>query len=99
MVYVHLNRLIQDSDANILLVVGPGRGAPRRSWPISSSKARSASNYPQLERDELGLGRTGPAVRLARRLWPDHLTPETPGMIQQGNADRIEPGPRRRRGL
>src|ERR1051325_7609751 len=28
LVYAHLNRLIQDTNANILLVVGPGHGAP-----------------------------------------------------------------------
>src|SRR3954453_21974775 len=28
LIYAHLNRLIQDTDANVLLVVGPGHGAP-----------------------------------------------------------------------
>lgn len=82
MVYVHLNRLIQDSDANILLVVGPGRGAPAILANLFL-EGTLCEYYPQLERDELGLG------ELARQFgWPDgvpdHLTPETPGMIQQG---------------
>jgi len=28
LIYAHLNRLIADHDANVLLVVGPGHGAP-----------------------------------------------------------------------
>jgi xylulose-5-phosphate/fructose-6-phosphate phosphoketolase len=82
MVYVHLNRLIQDSDATILLVVGPGRGAPAILANLFL-EGTLCEHYPQLERDELGLN------ELARQFgWPDgapdHLAPETPGMIQQG---------------
>ncbi len=82
MVYVHLNRLIQDSDANILLVVGPGRGAPAILANLFL-EGTLCEYYPQLDRDELGL------CELARQFgWPDgvpdHLAPETPGMIQQG---------------
>jgi len=40
LIYVHLNRLIQDTGSSVLLVVGPGHGAPailRRSVPRGHS--------------------------------------------------------------
>ena len=82
MIYVHLNRLIQDSDANVLLVVGPGRGAPAILANLFL-EGTLCEYYPQMERDEFGLG------ELVRQFgWPDgvpdHLAGGTPGMIQQG---------------
>ncbi|TAK08935.1 MAG: phosphoketolase, partial [Candidatus Manganitrophaceae bacterium] len=82
LIYTHLNRLIQDTDAEILLVVGPGHGAP----------AILANLYLEGTLGEydsaLRPGLEG-AHRLVRQFsWPygapSHLVPQTPGMIQEG---------------
>jgi xylulose-5-phosphate/fructose-6-phosphate phosphoketolase len=82
MVYVHLNRLIQDSDANVLLAVGPACAAPAILANLFL-EGTLCEYYPQLDRDEAGIN------ELARQFgWPDgvpdHLTARVPGMIQQG---------------
>jgi xylulose-5-phosphate/fructose-6-phosphate phosphoketolase len=82
LIYAHLNRLIQDTDAGVLLVVGPGHGGP----------AILAGLYLEGTLREydaaLSLDAAG-ADRLARRFcWPlgapSHLYPGTPGQIQEG---------------
>ncbi len=83
MVYVHLDRLVQDIDAGVLLVVGPGCGAPAILANLFI-EGTLCEYYPQLDRDEAG------ANELARQFgWPDgvpdHLSPQAPGMIQAGN--------------
>ncbi len=82
MVYVHLNRLIQDSDPNILLVVGPGYAAPAILANLFL-EGTLCEYAPQLDHDEPGLN------ELARQFgWPDgvpeYLAPEIPGVIEQG---------------
>ncbi len=80
--YAHLDRLIQDTGARFLLVVGPGHGAPA----IISNlylEGTLEEYYPELSRDEKGV------AELVRRFsWPDgfpsHLFPGTPGMIHEG---------------
>jgi xylulose-5-phosphate/fructose-6-phosphate phosphoketolase len=82
LIYAHLNRLIQDTKASILLVVGPGHGAP----------AILADLYLEGTLEEydsaLSLDAAG-ADRLTRQFsWPlgapSHLYPGTPGQIQEG---------------
>ncbi len=82
MIYVHLDRLVQDIEANVLLVVGPGHAAPAVLANLFI-EGTLCEYYPQLDRDEAG------ANELARQFgWPDgvpdHLSPQTPGMIQAG---------------
>jgi xylulose-5-phosphate/fructose-6-phosphate phosphoketolase len=86
MIYTHLNRLIQDTDADVTLVVGPGHVAPAVLANLYL-EGTLREYYPALGLDEAG------AHRLARQFgWPDgvpdRLTPETPGMIHAGG----EPG-------
>ncbi len=80
--YVHLNRLIKESDLNMMYVIGPGHGGPgivAQSYLEGSYTER----YPAIERSRSGLH------RLFRQFsWPygipSHVSPETPGSIHEG---------------
>ncbi len=82
LIYTHLNRLIQDTDANIMLVVGPGHGAPAILANLFLEGALGDIDS-RLSLDEAGVN------NLVRRYGfpggtPLHLSAETPGMIQEG---------------
>ena len=82
LIYAHLNRLIQDTDASVLLVVGPGHGAPA-TLACLYLEGTLKEYDPALSLDSAG------ADRLARQFsWPmgapSHVYPGTPGMIQEG---------------
>ena len=80
--YVHLNRIITNRDANVLFIAGPGHGAPSlvaNSW----LEGTYSEVYPQVSRDEAGM------CRLFRQFsFPggisSHAGPETPGSIHEG---------------
>src|SRR4051794_3529184 len=78
----HLDRLIRAHDADILLVTGPGHGAPANLANLFLDGSLGEF-YPELRRDRGGLG------RLVRGFswpggFPSHLTPGTPGTIHEG---------------
>src|SRR3954454_14841773 len=80
--YAHLNRLIRAQDAEILLVTGPGHGAPANLANLFL-EGSLGEFYPELGRDRAGL------ERLVRGFswpggFPSHLTPGTPGTIHEG---------------
>jgi xylulose-5-phosphate/fructose-6-phosphate phosphoketolase len=82
LIYAHLNRLIQDTSASVLLVVGPGHGAPAVLANLFL-EGTLADYYADMVRDLAG------ANRLVRQFsWPggapSHLVPATPGTIQEG---------------
>lgn len=82
LVYAHLGRLIQDTDRDVLLVVGPGHGAPAVLANLYLEGTLGEHD------DALRQGARG-ADELARRFsWPgghaSHVKPDTPGMIQEG---------------
>ena len=82
LVNAHLNRLIQDTDASVLLVVGPGHGAPS-TLACFYLEGTLAEYDPALTLDAAGAG------HLARQFsWPmgapSHTYPGTPGTIQEG---------------
>jgi xylulose-5-phosphate/fructose-6-phosphate phosphoketolase len=82
LVYSHLNRLIQDTDANVLLVVGPGHGAPAILAELYL-EGTLGEYYPDFSRDLAG------ANRLVRQFsWPggmpSHIGALTPGTINEG---------------
>ena len=80
--YVHLNRLINENDLNMMVVIGPGHGGPglvAQTYLEGSYTER----YPAIERNRNGLH------RLFRQFsWPygipSHVSPETPGSIHEG---------------
>ncbi|HEX9412931.1 MAG TPA: phosphoketolase, partial [Ktedonobacterales bacterium] len=56
LIYSHLNRLIQDTDAQVLLVVGPGHGAPAILSEMYLEGTLVAF-YPGMTRDAAGVDR------------------------------------------
>ncbi len=82
LIYVHLNRLINENDLNMIYIIGPGHGGPgivAHSYLEGSYSER----YPAIERNRSGLD------RLFRQFsWPggipSHVAPEIPGSIHEG---------------
>jgi xylulose-5-phosphate/fructose-6-phosphate phosphoketolase len=82
LIYVHLNRLIQDTDANLIYITGPGHGAPAILANVYLEGTYSEI-YPEVTQDEAGL------LRLFRQFStpggvPSHVSPHTPGSIHEG---------------
>jgi xylulose-5-phosphate/fructose-6-phosphate phosphoketolase len=82
LIYAHLNRLVSDRDEELLLVVGPGHGAPAIYANLFLEGTLAAFD-PRYARDEAG------ATALARAFsWPggmpSHLTAHTPGALHEG---------------
>ena len=82
MIYAHLNRLILDTDASILLIVGPGHGAPAILANLFL-EGTFQEYYDDINFDIPGL------TEFVRQFsWPygmpSHLFPGTPGMIHEG---------------
>jgi xylulose-5-phosphate/fructose-6-phosphate phosphoketolase len=80
--YAHLNRVIREHDADVLLVTGPGHGAPANLANLFLEGSLGEFD-PALKRDRDGL------ERLVRGFswpggFPSHLTPGTPGTIHEG---------------
>ena len=82
LLYAHLNRLIQDTGQETLLVVGPGHGAPAvlaNLW----LEGTLGEHYPAYRRDAAGM-----AAFLRAFSWPgglpSHVTALTPGAIHEG---------------
>ena len=81
-IYVHLNRIINKYDLNVLYVAGPGHGGPAlvaNTWLEGSY----SELYPNIARDAEGM------QRLFRQFsFPggvgSHATAETPGSIHEG---------------
>ena len=81
-IYAHLNRVIREQDASVLLVTGPGHGAPANLANLYL-EGSLAEVYPEYTLDRDGL------ARLVRGFswpggFPSHLTPGTPGTIHEG---------------
>lgn len=72
LIYAHLNRLIADTNANVLLVVGPGHGAPAI---LANLYLEGHDNVPVTEFVK-SFSWPGGA--------PSHLTAQTPGAIHEG---------------
>src|ERR1035437_127172 len=82
LVYTHLNRIVSDRDLDMLLVVGPGHGAPA-IYANLFLEGTLGDLDPRFARDEAG------ASRLVREFsWPggmpSHLTAHAPGAVQEG---------------
>ncbi|MHB8442429.1 MAG: phosphoketolase family protein [Candidatus Tyrphobacter sp.] len=80
--YVHLNRLIQDTQQSTLLIVGPGHGAPATLATLYLEGTLGEYD------SDLKHGLTGADQFAHRFSWPggapSHLVATTPGMIQEG---------------
>ena len=82
LVYAHLDRLVQDRSAQVLLVVGPGHGAPAILANLFL-EGTLGEYYPEFTRDAEGMRALTRAFSWPRGL-PSHLGPMVPGTIHEG---------------
>lgn len=81
-IYVHLNRVIRERDADVLYVCGPGHGGPAmvaNTWLEGSY----SEIYPAVSRDAAGMQRLFKQFSFPGGV-PSHVAPETPGSIHEG---------------
>ena len=81
-IYVHLNRLINNTDVNILFVCGPGHGAPA-IVAHTYLEGTYSETYPTVAQNEEGM------LKLFRQFStpggiPSHVSAHTPGSIHEG---------------
>jgi xylulose-5-phosphate/fructose-6-phosphate phosphoketolase len=81
-IYVHLNRLIQDHDVNMIYLAGPGHGGPAIVGNVYLEGTYS-EYYPEITQDVEGM------LRLFRQFStpggiPSHVSVPTPGSIHEG---------------
>ncbi|KAI5117651.1 hypothetical protein M0805_001306 [Coniferiporia weirii] len=82
LVYAHLNRLIIKHDIDMLLVVGPGHGAPGILSCLWLEDSLSTF-IPKYTRDKAGLSHLVSGFSTPSGL-PSHINAETPGSIHEG---------------
>jgi xylulose-5-phosphate/fructose-6-phosphate phosphoketolase len=80
--YVHLNRLINKYDLNVIFLAGPGHGAPGVLAPVYLEGAYSEI-YPNKGEDEEGMREFFKEFSFPGGIG-SHCTPETPGSIHEG---------------
>ncbi|MCI0465701.1 MAG: phosphoketolase, partial [Beijerinckiaceae bacterium] len=81
-IYVHLNRVIKERDANVLFIAGPGHGAPgvvANTW----LEGTYSELYPEVPQDENGMRQLFRQFSFPGGI-PSHAAPETPGSIHEG---------------
>jgi xylulose-5-phosphate/fructose-6-phosphate phosphoketolase len=81
-IYVHLNRLIKEKDASVILLVGPGHGGPAILANVYL-EGTYPEIYPEVSADVAGIR------QLFRRFStpggvPSHVSVPTPGSIHEG---------------
>ncbi len=82
LIYVHLNRLIKEHDANVIYISGPGHGGPSLN-ANSYLEGSYTEVHPEITRDEEGM-------RLLFRLFstpggfPSHCGPHVPSSMHEG---------------
>jgi len=82
LIYVHLNRLIRLRDLNMILVTGPGHGAPG-ILANTYLEGTYSEVYPDVSRDRAGLEQFFRQFSFPGGI-PSHTAPETPGSIHEG---------------
>lgn len=81
-IYVHLNRIIKQRDANVIYVCGPGHGGPGM---VASTYLEGTYSevYPAVSEDEAGMRKLFRQFSFPGGI-PSHVAPETPGSIHEG---------------
>jgi xylulose-5-phosphate/fructose-6-phosphate phosphoketolase len=81
-IYTHLNRLIRRERASVLLLTGPGHGAPANLANLYL-EGTLTEFYPELSHTREGISRL---IRMFSTPggFPSHLNPGTPGCIHEG---------------
>ena len=81
-IYVHLNRIINKYNLNMIYVTGPGHGAPGIVANIYLEGTYSEV-YPNITQDEEGMKKLFTQFSFPGGI-PSHTAPETPGSIHEG---------------
>ena len=81
-VYVHLNRVINAHDLDVVYVTGPGHGGP---GIVANTYLEGTYSevYPDISEDEAGMKRLFRQFSFPGGI-PSHVAPETPGSIHEG---------------
>ncbi len=81
-IYVHLNRVIQQHDLDMIYVCGPGHGGPA---VVANTYLEGTYTelYPEITQDEEGMQRLFKQFSFPGGI-PSHAAPETPGSIHEG---------------
>nr|HEV7952400.1 phosphoketolase family protein [Candidatus Acidoferrales bacterium] len=82
LIWVHMNRLIQKYDLDVIYIAGPGHGAPA-TLANSYLEGHYSEIYPDKSRDEAGLLKFFKQFSFPGGIG-SHCTPETPGSIHEG---------------
>jgi xylulose-5-phosphate/fructose-6-phosphate phosphoketolase len=80
--YVHLNRVIRQRDANMMYIIGPGHGGPALVAQAYLEGTYSEV-YPDISQDYEGMQRLFKQFSFPGGI-PSHVAPETPGSIHEG---------------
>src|SRR5215469_16443788 len=81
-IYVHLNRIIKDQDADMIYIVGPGHGGPALV-AHAYLEGTYSEVYPNVSQDYEGMKRLFKQFSFPGGI-PSHVAPETPGSIHEG---------------
>jgi len=81
-IYVHLNRIIQERDLNLIYVAGPGHGGP---GIVANTYLEGTYSevYPNITQTAEGMRRLFKQFSFPGGI-PSHVAPETPGSIHEG---------------
>jgi xylulose-5-phosphate/fructose-6-phosphate phosphoketolase len=82
LIYVHLNRLIQDTGANVIYLAGPGHGGPAIVANVYLEGTYSEV-YPQISPDSAGMRHLFRQFSTPGGI-PSHVSVPTPGSIHEG---------------
>ena len=81
-IYAHLNRLVTDTDADVIYLAGPGHGGPAIVANVYLEGTYSEI-YPDVSRDTAGLRRLFRQFSTPGGI-PSHVSVPTPGSIHEG---------------
>lgn len=81
-IYVHLNRVINKADLNIIFIAGPGHGGPAL---VANTYLEGTYSelYPHIAQDEAGMQKLFKQFSFPGGI-PSHAAPETPGSMHEG---------------
>ena len=81
-IYVHLNRIINQHDLNMIYIAGPGHGGPAL---VANTYLEGTYSeiYPNITQDEVGLKKLFKQFSFPGGI-PSHVSPECPGSIHEG---------------
>ncbi len=80
--FVHLNRIIRERDANMIYIIGPGHGGPA-AVANAYLEGTYSEVYPNISQDEEGIHHLFRQFSFPGGI-PSHVSPETPGSIHEG---------------